>query len=316
MLTDSRLTVVINAGTETLEGAGRATEPRTERRRVDAVRSMNGCTRFGDRVGRPAIAVPRCAALGCVTPTTSSETRRPHPAMYSAAVRDLAWVRRGATAVARAVDRDRSGVRATRLCVCRCGGQTGQEVIDATGWRGRERAVRAKIFFVTLAVDDLQRSVNFYRDGLGWPTEGIVGRQFHDEVTGADRTIAFFTLDDGLMIGLYERGNLAKDASVAGRPAQLDRVQPGYPRRIAGGGQPAARAGRSRWRHAVPHRPTCAGLGFTPAISPIRTVTCSRSPGTPTSSRRSGPGSEWCGLPRETRPGWNERRERRCQAVP
>jgi uncharacterized protein len=75
--------------------------------------------------------------------------------------------------------------------------------------------VRAKIFFITLAVDDLNRSVAFYRDGLGWPTEGIVGQEFHDEVTGADGTIAAFTLDDGLLLMLYERANLAKDASLA-----------------------------------------------------------------------------------------------------
>jgi len=75
-------------------------------------------------------------------------------------------------------------------------------------------AVRAKIFFITLAVDNLHRSVAFYRDGLGWPTEGIVGQEFHDEVTGADGTIAFFKLDGGLLLGVYERANLAKDASL------------------------------------------------------------------------------------------------------
>lgn len=69
-----------------------------------------------------------------------------------------------------------------------------------------------KIIFVTLAVDDLDRSVAFYRDGLGWHTEGIVARELHDDVTGADGTIALFVLDSGLMIGLYERTNLAKDA--------------------------------------------------------------------------------------------------------
>ena len=90
--------------------------------------------------------------------------------------------------------------------------------------------MRAKIFFVTLAVGDLQRSVAFYRDGLGWPTEGIGGQQFHDEVTGADGTIAFFTLDDGLMFGLYERGYLAKDASVAPGPPSRP-SQPGHPPR-------------------------------------------------------------------------------------
>ena len=79
-------------------------------------------------------------------------------------------------------------------------------------------AVQAKIFFITLAVDDLNRSVAFYRDGLGWPTEGIVGQEFHDEVTGADGTIAFFNLDGGLLLGLYERANLAKDAGLPPGP--------------------------------------------------------------------------------------------------
>jgi hypothetical protein len=56
--------------------------------------------------------------------------------------------------------------------------------------------MRAKIFFITLAVDDLGRSVAFYWDGLGWPTEGIIGQEFHDEATtGAGGTIAFFILD-------------------------------------------------------------------------------------------------------------------------
>ena len=36
-------------------------------------------------------------------------------------------------------------------------------------------ALQAKIFFITLAVDDLDRSVAFYGDGSGWPAEGIVG---------------------------------------------------------------------------------------------------------------------------------------------
>jgi hypothetical protein len=35
--------------------------------------------------------------------------------------------------------------------------------------------LQAKIFFITLAVDDLDRSVAFCGDGPGWPAEGIVG---------------------------------------------------------------------------------------------------------------------------------------------
>ena len=89
--------------------------------------------------------------------------------------------------------------------------------------------MRAEIFFITLAVDDLARSVAFYRDGLGWPTEGIVGREFHDQLTGADGTIAFFTLDGGLMLGLYERANLAKDASVPAGPVSSTEFSLGIP---------------------------------------------------------------------------------------
>jgi len=89
--------------------------------------------------------------------------------------------------------------------------------------------MRAKIFFITLAVGDLGRSVAFYRDGLGWPTEGIVGQEFHDKVTGADGTIAFFTLETGLMLGLYERDNLAKDASLPAGPPSSTEFSLGIP---------------------------------------------------------------------------------------
>lgn len=89
--------------------------------------------------------------------------------------------------------------------------------------------MRAKIFFITLAVDDLARSVAFYRDGLGWPTKGIVGQEFHDDVTGADGTIAFFTLETGLLLGLYERTNLAKDASLPAGPPSSTEFSLGVP---------------------------------------------------------------------------------------
>jgi len=89
--------------------------------------------------------------------------------------------------------------------------------------------MRTKIFFITLAVADLGRSLAFYRDGLGWPTEGIVGQQFHDDVTGADGTIAFFSLEDGLMLGLYERSNLAKDASLPVGPLSSTEFSLGIP---------------------------------------------------------------------------------------
>ena len=55
--------------------------------------------------------------------------------------------------------------------------------------------------------------MTFYRDGPGWPTDGVVGGEFHDEVTGAEGTIAFVTLEGGLKLGPYER-RTSPDASL------------------------------------------------------------------------------------------------------
>lgn len=88
--------------------------------------------------------------------------------------------------------------------------------------------MRAKISFIILAVGDLGRSVAFYRDGLGWQTEGITGQEFHDEVT-ADETIAFFTLGPGVLLGLCEGANLAKDASLPAGPPSSTEFSLGIP---------------------------------------------------------------------------------------
>jgi len=68
--------------------------------------------------------------------------------------------------------------------------------------------VKPRITLVTLGVDDLRRALAFYRDGLGWPTEGIVGEQFED---GA---VVFFDLSHGLKLALWPRKSLAKDAGL------------------------------------------------------------------------------------------------------
>jgi uncharacterized protein len=66
-----------------------------------------------------------------------------------------------------------------------------------------------RITLITLGVDDLERAVSFYRDGMGLKTEGIVGEQFED---GA---VAFFDLQPGLRLALWPRKSLAKDAGLA-----------------------------------------------------------------------------------------------------
>jgi catechol 2,3-dioxygenase-like lactoylglutathione lyase family enzyme len=68
--------------------------------------------------------------------------------------------------------------------------------------------MKPRVTLITLGVDDLQRALDFYRDGLGWPSEGIVGEQFED---GA---VAFFDLAHGLKLALWPRKSLAKDAGL------------------------------------------------------------------------------------------------------
>lgn len=69
--------------------------------------------------------------------------------------------------------------------------------------------MKPRISVVTLCVDDLERSVRFYRDGLGLATEGIVGREFEH---GA---VAFFDLQAGLKLALWPRESLAHDSGLA-----------------------------------------------------------------------------------------------------
>lgn len=69
-----------------------------------------------------------------------------------------------------------------------------------------------RISVITLGVSDLERSVGFYRDGLGWPTEGIVGTEFEG---GA---VAFFPLHSGQLLALYPTHEIAEDANVDETP--------------------------------------------------------------------------------------------------
>jgi catechol 2,3-dioxygenase-like lactoylglutathione lyase family enzyme len=66
------------------------------------------------------------------------------------------------------------------------------------------------VTLITLGVDDLQRALTFYRDGLGFPTKGIVGTEFEH---GA---VAFFELQPGLKLALWPRADLAWDTGLPG----------------------------------------------------------------------------------------------------
>ena len=69
--------------------------------------------------------------------------------------------------------------------------------------------MRLRITVLTLGVDDLERALRFYRDGLGLKTEGIVGTEFEH---GA---VAFFDLEAGLKLALWPRQSLARDSGLS-----------------------------------------------------------------------------------------------------
>ena len=74
--------------------------------------------------------------------------------------------------------------------------------------------MKPRIHVITLAVADLDRALAFYRDGLGFQTEGLIGTEFAGDETTPDGTTAVFHLDGGLMLSIYPRSELAKDAAI------------------------------------------------------------------------------------------------------
>ena len=82
--------------------------------------------------------------------------------------------------------------------------------------------MKPHITLLTLGVSDLQRAVEFYRDGLGFPTEGIVGAEF---THGA---VAFFTLSSGLKLALWPRESLAADSGLALQPPSSTEMSLGH----------------------------------------------------------------------------------------
>jgi catechol 2,3-dioxygenase-like lactoylglutathione lyase family enzyme len=60
-----------------------------------------------------------------------------------------------------------------------------------------------RVTLITLGVTDLERSIRFYRDGLGWVASS----------SSQEGEIAFFQLN-GLVLGLWPRALLAGDARV------------------------------------------------------------------------------------------------------
>ncbi|MDQ1097594.1 MULTISPECIES: VOC family protein [Chryseobacterium] len=68
--------------------------------------------------------------------------------------------------------------------------------------------MKPRISVLTLGVADLERSVQFYRDGFGLSTEGIIGKEFE---YGA---VAFFDLQSGLRLALWPRKSMMHDTGI------------------------------------------------------------------------------------------------------
>ena len=71
----------------------------------------------------------------------------------------------------------------------------------------------ARIDVITLGVDDLERALAFYREGLGLDSPGVVGTEWPGDETTPAGAVAMFRLQSGALLALYPRTELAKDAN-------------------------------------------------------------------------------------------------------
>jgi hypothetical protein len=88
--------------------------------------------------------------------------------------------------------------------------------------------MKPRINVITLAVSDLEKSIAFYRDGLGLPTRGILGAEFKGSATEPAGALGFFELSGGLILALYPRSELAKDSKIADVPESSLEFSIGY----------------------------------------------------------------------------------------
>lgn len=82
--------------------------------------------------------------------------------------------------------------------------------------------MKPRISMITLGVDDLEKAHKFYHEGLGLPSEGIIGKEYKH---GA---IALFNLKNGMLLSLYLRENLAWDSNVVKQKSAATEFSIGY----------------------------------------------------------------------------------------
>ncbi len=79
-----------------------------------------------------------------------------------------------------------------------------------------------RITVLTIGVEDLEVSLRFYRDGLGFATDGIVGKEF------AYGAVVFIDLQPGLRLALWPRKSIAHDTGLAASPASPTEMTLGH----------------------------------------------------------------------------------------
>lgn len=73
--------------------------------------------------------------------------------------------------------------------------------------------MKPRVHVITLAVEDLERSLSFYRS-LGLASEGIIASEYPGDDEMAAGAIVLFQLEGGLILSVFPRTELAKDAKV------------------------------------------------------------------------------------------------------
>lgn len=88
--------------------------------------------------------------------------------------------------------------------------------------------MRPRIHVITLAVSDLDRALEFYREGLGLESPGVIGTEFAGDDTNPAGAAAMFQLEGDLILSLYPRTELAKDANVPFGPPKTGEFSIGH----------------------------------------------------------------------------------------
>jgi catechol 2,3-dioxygenase-like lactoylglutathione lyase family enzyme len=82
--------------------------------------------------------------------------------------------------------------------------------------------MKPRITVITIGVNDLEESLRFYREGLGFPTEGIIGKEFEYG------SVVFIQLQPGLRLALWPRKCIGHDTGLSIGPASPTEMTLGH----------------------------------------------------------------------------------------